>query len=110
MDPNASSNPIKLTTAEQEYVLGGCVADTFFTLDACKCQAFNRNIGTWRREAERHPEDVKIVFEDDDHIIFKIRRKAMMFPKPRSTREFTEEQRAAAAERLKGARDRRISD
>ena len=108
MDPNTSSNQIKLTTAEQEYVLGGCVADTFFTLDACKCQAFNRNIGIWRREAAQHPEDVKIAFEDEDHIIFKIRRKAMMFPRPRSTRTVTDEQRAAATERLRGARDRKI--
>ena len=104
MDSTTTTNPVRLTTAEQEYVLGGCVVDTFFTLDACKCPAFNRNINAWRREAERHPEDVKIVFEDGDHIIFKIRRKAMMFPKPRSTREFTEEQRAAAAERLHNTR------
>lgn len=108
MDSTTTTNPVRLTTVEQEYVLGGSVADTFFTLDACKCPAFNRNINAWRREAAQHPDDVRIAFEDADHVIFKIRRKAMMFPKPRTTRELTEEQRAAAAERLRGARDRKI--
>jgi len=106
MDPNTSSNPIKLTTVEQEYILGGCVADAFFTLDACKCPAFARNINIWRREAEQHPDDAKIIFEDDDHVIFKIRRKAMTLPKPKRTRTMSEEQRTAAAERLKEARSK----
>lgn len=110
MDSTTTTNPVRLTTPEQEYVLGGCVADTFFTLDACKCPAFARNINTWRREAEQHPDDVKITFEDSDHVIFKIRRKAMTFPKPKRARTMSEEQRAAAAERLRGARDRKIGN
>lgn len=97
------------TNEEREYVLGGTVADTFFTLDANKCSAFARNINIWRREAEQHPDDVKITFEDDDHIIFKIRRKAMTLPKPKRTRTMSEEQRTAAAERLKEARDRKTT-
>ena len=92
---------------ERELTFGGGVSEEFWSLDAAKCQKFAKIIEIWRREARERPEDVKIAFEDDDHIFFKIRAKTVLLPRPRQRRELSTAEREALAERLVGVLGRK---
>ena len=96
-----------LESEERELTFGGTVSEEFWSLDAAKCQKFAKIIEIWRREAQERPEDVKIAFEDEDHIFFKIRAKTVTLPKPRKRRELSEAEREALGERLSQALGRK---
>ena len=96
-----------LESEEKELSFGGTVSEEFWSLDAAKCQKFAKIIEIWRREAQERPEDVKIAFEDEDHIFFKIRAKTVTLPKPRKRRELSEAEREALSERLSQALGRK---
>lgn len=93
-----------LLPEEREYCFGGSVADEYFTLDITKCKSFNRNAEIWRKAAEKNPKDFHIQFEDKDHIIIKAKRTCVQFPKPKTKKELSDEQRQAIAERMKNSR------
>ena len=106
VDENVNVNEVEedilpLSAEEREYVFAGSVADDYFTLDICKCRSFNKNLEIWRKEAEKNPDNVYISFEDAYHVIIKVKKNAVQFPKPRSTRDLTDEQRQAIAERMR---------
>lgn len=100
-DVNVEEKEFLLSAEEREYVFGGSVADDFFTLDINKCRTFNHNIEVWRNEATKNPDNVKLQYEDAYHIIFKVKRNCVQFPKPKSKKDLTDEQRQQISERMK---------
>lgn len=50
---------------------------------------------------EDYPDDVKVISEDDNSMVIHVPVKWFREPKPKAKREMTEEQRLAAAERMR---------
>ena len=100
-DINNEEEVYHYSSEEREYCFGGTVADDYFTIDINKCKSFNRNLEMWRREAAKNPENVFIQYEDNYHVIIKAKRSCIQFPKPRTKKELTDEQRKAISDRMK---------
>ena len=98
-----------LLPEEREYIFGGSVADDYFTLDICKCKTFNRNLEMWKKEASKKSKDVFIQFEDEYHIVIKVKKSCIQFPKPKSKRELSEDQRQAIADRMRNTRNKGLT-
>lgn len=67
----------------------------------------------WRRKilryAESHPDDVHIVYQNEGCVYAKLPISWLKISPKRKGREFTEEERAVSAERLRLAREKRQS-
>ena len=58
-----------------------------------------------------HPDHYKLKYKNDDYTAYTVSNKKMFYPhKPRTGREYTEEEKIAAAARLKAAREKRDID
>ena len=73
---------------------------------ACVTFSQKKFINKLKKYAEKYPDDVDIVAEYDDCITAHVPASWFKFSPP-VKREFTEEQRKAMAERMRGARDAR---
>ena len=89
----------KGTTAEErEYIFGGSCAEEWWTIDIAKCPRFGKHIRRWRRGSVEQPENVKLRYEDEYHVMFKVRWKRVVYPFLKPRKEADEAEEATEAE------------
>ena len=83
-----------------EWLTGNTIASVTFSQ--------RKYVNKLKKYAEQYPDEINIIAENKDgSICAHIPIKWFKFSPPRKGREFTDEERAAAAERLKAARSKR---
>lgn len=92
--------------------MDGCIDNVFEWLlnekTACVTFSQKRFVSKLKKYAQDYPEDVEIISENDDgSICAHVPVSWFKFSPPRKGREFTEEEKQAAAKRLADARQRK---
>lgn len=88
--------------SERETSIDFMADENFMIVYTCEKKYIRR----LKELKEKYPKKVKVLQDCEDCMTVKCPKAWFKFPKPKTKRNFTEEQRQAAAERLRGNKDK----
>lgn len=88
--------------SERETSIDFMADENFMIVYTCEKKYIRR----LKELKEKYPKKVKVLQDYEDCMTVKCPKAWFKFPKPKAKRNFTEEQRQAAAERLRGNKDK----